>query len=59
METLAYICEDSLEGMLSAVFKAYEHREFPDDISGSGSVPATLGRKDPLRADRYRPCVPA
>ena len=45
METFAYICEDSLEGMLSAVFEAYEHREFPDDIVVRGLFQQRLGEK--------------
>ena len=45
METFAYICEDSLEGMLSAVFEAYEHREFPDDTVVRGLFQQRLGEK--------------
>lgn len=45
MDTLAYIHEDSLEGVLSAVFEAYERREFPDDIMARGLFQQRLGEK--------------
>ena len=45
METLAYIHEDSLEGVLSAVFEAYERREFPDDIVVRGLLQQRLGER--------------
>lgn len=45
MAMLAYIYEDSLEGMLSTIFEAYERREFPDDVVPQGLFQQRLGEK--------------
>ncbi len=60
LESVAYLHDGSLEGLLSAVFKAYERRESPEDIVRESSYQPRLGQSalyvetDYSRADRVR-----
>ena len=42
---LAYVHDGSLEGLLTAVFLAFERREYPSDVSASYSFAPRLGQR--------------
>ena len=41
---LAYVHDGSLEGLLTAVFLAFERKEYPSDVSASRSFVETRAR---------------
>lgn len=42
---LAYVHDGSLEGLLTAVFLAFERKEYPSDVSASCSFMPRLGQR--------------
>ena len=42
---LAYVHDGSLEGLLTAVFLAFERKEYPSDVSASRSFAPRLGQR--------------
>lgn len=59
-EFLAYVYDGTLEGLLSAVFYAYEYREYPVDVAKESCFQARIGQRvrviqtDVSRAQRVR-----
>ena len=51
-DEVAYAYDGSLEGLLSAVFAAYERRERPTDVAPEERLQPRLGQRDRQIGDR-------